>query len=545
MKHPLALLLSLLLCIGTIPALAEVQLNEPGTLPIVKEAGSETLSIAISDKTNIEDFETNYNTKRIEELTGVNIEFVILPASDAQAKMDLMVSSGSKLPDLLTVGIGDDLRRFSYGQEGILIPLNDLYDRLGQPFRTRCQEAGLDPDAILKRVTSPDGNIYGAPFYDWHIPNVLSQRAWINKTWLDKLNLEVPKTTDELVAILKAFRDQDPNANGINDEIPMIGSESVWHSSAPGWLMNAFIYNDNDADNYYLPLSTTGGKLDVSYDKEAYREFLRFASMLVEEKLLSPLSFTMDGTQYNAMLAAQPSTVGIAVNCDYLSLVGLDDEYVALEVLAGPKGVQYVTTYVPPCNAVMGISRDCENVDLAFLFMNYQMLDKWERITFRWGEEGVDWRRAEASDLHPYEKAAGYKSDIYLYNALWGTPNNTIWQGACEFPAIVTGDQQLAAPSSEDAPEFMYAKNHELNAPHSIAYDDIVSKITYTAEEYERWNDQRTAIKSYVKEARALFIMGEMSVENDWDAYIDELNAMEYKDMLAVDQAAYDRMMAD
>lgn len=43
----------------------------------------------------------------------------------------------------------------------------------------------------------------------------------INKTWLDKLSLELPTTFDELETVLKAFKEQDPKGNGKADEIPM------------------------------------------------------------------------------------------------------------------------------------------------------------------------------------------------------------------------------------------------------------------------------------------------------------------------------------
>ena len=42
---------------------------------------------------------------------------------------------------------------------------------------------------------------------------------FINKKWLDELGLEVPTTTDELVEVLKAFRDKKPE--GRTDVIPM------------------------------------------------------------------------------------------------------------------------------------------------------------------------------------------------------------------------------------------------------------------------------------------------------------------------------------
>ena len=42
----------------------------------------------------------------------------------------------------------------------------------------------------------------------------------INTTWLERLGLEMPETLEEFANVLRAFRDQDPNGNGIQDEIP-------------------------------------------------------------------------------------------------------------------------------------------------------------------------------------------------------------------------------------------------------------------------------------------------------------------------------------
>jgi putative aldouronate transport system substrate-binding protein len=39
----------------------------------------------------------------------------------------------------------------------------------------------------------------------------------IRKDWLDRLGLAVPRTLDEFLAVMKAFRDQDPNGTGLRD----------------------------------------------------------------------------------------------------------------------------------------------------------------------------------------------------------------------------------------------------------------------------------------------------------------------------------------
>lgn len=49
---------------------------------------------------------------------------------------------------------------------------------------------------------------------------------WIYKPWLEKLNLSEPKTLDEFYNVLKAFKEKDPNGNGLADEIPFIGATS-------------------------------------------------------------------------------------------------------------------------------------------------------------------------------------------------------------------------------------------------------------------------------------------------------------------------------
>ena len=65
----------------------------------------------------------------------------------------------------------------------------------------------------------------------WYIPQVIYGRnaPMIRKDWLDNLGLEMPTTQSEMVEVLKAFRDQDPNGNGIADELPSGGrAEARW-----------------------------------------------------------------------------------------------------------------------------------------------------------------------------------------------------------------------------------------------------------------------------------------------------------------------------
>ena len=52
--------------------------------------------------------------------------------------------------------------------------------------------------------------------------NLTPYRIWMNMKWLENLDLEVPTTSEELKDVLTAFATQDPNGNGVKDEIPVL-----------------------------------------------------------------------------------------------------------------------------------------------------------------------------------------------------------------------------------------------------------------------------------------------------------------------------------
>src|SRR5690606_23597344 len=123
-------------------------------------------------------------------------------------------------------------------------------------------------------------------------------RAWINTEWMKKVNVEMPKTTDDLYQILKAFAENDPNNNGKKDEIGMVGSRSGWAQLPIVYLMNSFVYANPDK-NY---LNVRDGKIIASFVQPEWKQGLEFMHKLVSEGLLSPLSFTQDQTQMRALI---------------------------------------------------------------------------------------------------------------------------------------------------------------------------------------------------------------------------------------------------
>ena len=546
MRTLLSRALALLLCLSLPSAMAlagdvftDPNVNPPGVLPVAKERA--TLSIAAAQVSTVLDYDTNYLVNWLEERDNVDIVWELFPATDAEAKFDLMVASGSKLADVTTIGL-NPTTVLKYGSNGVIIPLNHYYENGAAAFLEKRMEEVGQPN-FLNYLTSADGNIYVLGRNNSSFGNIASVRAHLNMDWLAKLGLEEPTTIDAFVDMLVAFRDQDPNGNGQKDEIPMIGSVGGWNTDVFPFLQNLFIYYDARG-NYHL---VEDGVLDVSYDKDDYREALRFAKKLVDEKLLSELSFTQDYSSYTAMASGETQIIGLGVSGSVSGFAANQNSYHTMETVAGPNGQKY-TSLVPQVPApVAAITSSCKSPDLAFRVMESTYGDLVFETMQYLGEPGVDW--VDLTDEERAEYDIGIPGNLFVLrlNEVHGQMQNKNL-GQTVFPTLTTSagipqfvragedgkvDVDLLARSREGNRRLVSIKE---NFP-----EEYLETIIYTTEESEQWSELRSVILSYVKECQARFIVGDMDIERDWDAYLAELNMMGYKDMLAADQVAYDR----
>ena len=73
---------------------------------------------------------------------------------------------------------------------------------------------------FMPHIIEMDGNLYGG-------------KAFINKSWLDKLNLKMPETIEDFKNVMRAFKTMDPNENGKADEITFTGSNGGGWNEKP------------------------------------------------------------------------------------------------------------------------------------------------------------------------------------------------------------------------------------------------------------------------------------------------------------------------
>src|SRR5215217_5149042 len=187
------------------------------------------------------DLATNSLTKELEQ--KFNIQFTwqttTYDAGPAKEKRQISLASGD-YPDLyLLIPWVDQFTQadlLKYSKQGVVVPLNDLIKQYGPNI-----QAALDKNPDYKAMaTAPDGKIYGLPQWVDCFHCSYQAKLWMNSAWLKKLGLQQPTTTDEMKAVLTAFKTKDPNGNGKADEVPL--SADVRDVLIP-YFMNSFIYD--------------------------------------------------------------------------------------------------------------------------------------------------------------------------------------------------------------------------------------------------------------------------------------------------------------
>jgi putative aldouronate transport system substrate-binding protein len=487
------------------------------------------LKIGVGQNRVIEDWETNWMTRQIEEKGNYDLSFEVYPAGETNQKLELIVmAGGADLPD---VALGDFKHGVlvKYGQAGMIIPTNVYYQNSAHYYNLA--KGGFDID-ILKYVTSYDGNIWGMFSHFVGLTNDYAN-GWvmIYEPWLKKLGLKMPETIGEFTNTLRAFRDRDPNGNGKKDEIPFAAYKDTVNTNMLRSLMNPFIYTQTD---FWM---LNNNKLDVSFNKPQYREGLRYIKSLLDERLISPLSFTQDRAQMTAQITPDPATVGVFAFISSSNLPTTDpkrQEYIIQVPLQGPGGRQIPREPTLP-RMRMIITKNCKTPESAFVMGDFLYSEDMS-VANRWGEKGVDWVEPAPGETSVFADA-GWPPTLKAISP-WGVIQNKWWASNGPYLTPQKWPNGLVATPSDHT----VALGRSIGPVLQYVNKNPVFGIIYNAEEQEIIDELHSTILTYVHESFARFVMGDLSVDTGWNSYVAEFDRMGLPDVIRVTQSAWDRM---
>lgn len=563
MKKMLAMLLAAVMILGLFagcgnkaPAADAPSADAPaqsGDAP----AAVNKLVIGIQSYSTITDYQDNYLTNLLAEKLGCEIEVMQLPAdlAELQTKIALMATTPEELPDVIFSGDLPYEMVVEYGNNGVFLDVSSyMDDPASMPNFNAIPEEHRN---MIKNGALADGKVYAISKFSGDAWSQTPYRLYINEAWLNAVGMNMPTTTEELHAVLKAFATQDPNGNGKKDEIPLYGSTNsgVWGGNLFTALMNAFLYYNPETSNG-LALDATGTNVVAPFTDEAFKEGLLYMKRLYDDGLIPDAVFTDDPAQFKATVNNEEvNLVGAVVIGSYGNWNDAANnpnfnELTLAAPIAGPEGVAYTPWNSYTIQRTFVITSNCKNVDLAVKMADL-FFDESIGYTTRFGEEGVDWTKdPEVTALYTsnnVEAGLSESVDLVIYNDIWAEQTNKFWHAFTPYyypPDFNYADQSLLKETfaaEGGALKTNQARIKSLGTYFVACPEYIIPTLNYNDDEFSVVGEVSMYVTDYVNQSIAQFVTGERDIEKEWDSYLAELDNMGLQDWIAMAQAAYER----
>lgn len=478
-------------------------------LPLVDE-GTYGFSIFCDDSKEKPEY---YMLDEFKKQTNVDVEMRIFPYETATERLNLDLNSGD-YADVVGGWTLSDSMILTYGvNQGVFIPLEDYFAE----YCPRITEI-LDLPGVREEMTAPDGHIYAIPY--GCDDTKVGYSPYINGRWLKNVGMDMPTTTEEFEAVLKAFKEQDANGNGDpNDEIPFSADPNNKHiESMTGW--------------FGLPMGKSGiGILDEEVvfagASSTYREFLSWFNSLYEQGLIDLEIFTQDSSTWEGKGNRDLYGVSIAYGSGEFSGIvvegGEKSEFDVLPVLNTDKGGMWMrdTNGFSVYRTQAVITDNAEHPEV---------ICRWFDNAFQL-ENGIGCNRGPVGTV-VFKEDDGYRAiDVKTLpeedqeKFSWGN----LW------PQSLPKYMPSGFKYIEDHPTYNEKKVME------DTYEPYLTKTTIPSfwiplDKIDRYSDIASALTDYFNQRQAMFISGEMDIDDDaqWQSYVDGLYALGLEDWMDV-----------
>lgn len=496
-------------------------------LPIAKDTVKLTVMIKDDSNGTATDLDKAPITKWMKDEMNVEIEWLVVPGGREVNQQATLAFSSGNMPDIL-MGMAPLGYEFywDYILEGKVQDLAPYVKKYGKNIVQMFKDY---PQAEYM-CTGYDGKLYMLPMvrsYE-NDPGRLAEELYINQTWLDNLGLSMPTTTAEFKNVLRAFRDNDPNGNGVKDEIPLDLQEDL-----PTGLYGAFgvpVYKDL----WYLD---DNGQVHWAPVEDGYRRALTYYRDLYQEGLVGKDFYNQSITDIMKKIDGPISTVGCFVTDGVTSKLSAEraEEYVVVPPLSDELGNctwtnQEVEAIWPEWFVV---TSNCKYPEIAVRLADYFYSTEGS-YTALYGPQGKDnlWYYNEDGKV-VFTDPANKETKKYELTPSYPMPH---------YRSAVFQDTEYV---EEDESKLTLAEKVErrnkadiLEKYFPVMNKNSLPKSKFSLENMKKYNAISPDLDDYTW--RKDFLMGKASLENEWDSYIANLKKLGSDDVIKIKQESYD-----
>ena len=475
--------------------------------------------------------------KRLEEQTNVHVEWDAIQGDQWGDKISLAMANPKTLSDFVFTAGFSDTDLLKYADQGIIIPLEGYIDtympNLKKVFDKYPEYRIMSTDA--------NGHIWAFPWIEQlgsekTAIQTIGNMPFINKKWLDFLNLPMPGTVDEFEQTLIAFRDHASELQaqfGIEGSIIPMSCIVNDGDQDPAVLINGFGEGYGDMDKGRHIAVTDDLKVICAATQPGYKDGIEWLHKLYTENLIDPEAFTQEWSTY--VSKGKSHRYGVCFSWDVANIDNIED-FVPLPMLQAdtknltPQNGSFTSGYDRGRCVVTAVAKQpaliCAWID--------QMYDPFQSPQNNWGTYGED------DEFDIFELGENAQGEKMLKHAPLGdaSPVEVREAEAVGGPLAILDEYYGVYVTCPDDAQYRLDWIKDIYTP------DMHTKYVYpnvfmTREDTESLSNLQADISKCINTHKSDWIMNGFT-DGDWDAYLSELDAYKLNDYLGIFQKYLD-----
>ncbi|MDD6682309.1 MAG: extracellular solute-binding protein [Clostridiales bacterium] len=538
--------------------------------PLVKEGEKLTITVAhIRDAAYGVDVEDMWFWTWAEKVTGIDFQVQQILSSSKADLLPLMFAGGD-VPDLL-LGLNLTTAEISrYGvSEGQLKDLTEWITPERMPYLSAWLEAYPDSKALC---TTPDGAIYTLPGYSniKYNHGVAGRSAQLNYAWMEANNQEAPKTLDELVALLYAFKAANPDATPIAAHAAKEATNGTGGSLMTIFL-NAYGFL-GDHNEYGHNVSIKDGKAVLAAGHQDFKAYLELMNKFYNDGILMKDYFTADDLAVQTLIQENKSVMAGGVYATIPEVERFQQwkatSPVTSEYCAEPMWV--ASTPYKVGGALIGAKITDEELDAVLRFLDFFYCEIGGLYLWDGPAAGTEDTLGMVKGwIHDYTKGATgtrvfldveekkYSSGTEYVKGIIGTNASTFGNRShslenekltymyeltqyVQDPTLANFVPFTWSEEQGDGWERIYTK---ANVGPYTRTDAFPAIVYYDEDTQESIDEIRMVMESHIETNVAKFITGARSLA-EFDQFVKEIEDLGLRDLEAIYQEAYDAYLA-
>ena len=225
----------------------------------------------LTDENGHDEFIAEYKSR-----TGIDLEIIKPDHNQYYENVNLSFTSGS-IPDVIELG---STYYPTYAVNGALWDMTDAWNNSELKASGNVDEKYVDALKI-------DDKLFGFPMTKGN-----GTITYLRGDWMEKLNLEVPTNYEEFLTVLRAFRDNDPDGNGVDDTIPISAAGLIGDETPYDIYLREF-YQDARPDIIEVDGKFVDGMLEPNMKDALKRMQDAYAENLIDKEVITNKTSTV------------------------------------------------------------------------------------------------------------------------------------------------------------------------------------------------------------------------------------------------------------